>query len=115
MVTVLLFKKIELKKIPNQSDSKFQFGNVITITLAHLLHDIFGAFLAPVLPILIERFSLSLTFSSFLGILQRLPSIINPYIGYLADKIRMRYLIIISPSITAVAMSLLGIAVPERM
>jgi MFS transporter, FSR family, fosmidomycin resistance protein len=99
-----------LKKSNNTSQTKFQLGNVLTVSIAHLLHDTFGAFLAPVLPILIEKFSLSLTFSSFLGILQRLPSIINPYIGYLADKIRMRYLIIVSPAITAIAMSLLGIA-----
>lgn len=94
---------------PNKN-SKFQLGNVLTVSIAHLLHDVFGAFLAPVLPILIERFSLSLLFSSFLGILQRIPSIINPFIGYLADKIRMRYLVIVSPSITAIAMSLIGIA-----
>lgn len=100
----------ELKHSEKSNGTKFQLGNVLTVSAAHLLHDIFGAFLPPVLPILIEKFSLSLTFSSFLGILQRLPSIINPYIGYLADKIRMRYLIIISPSITAVAMSLLGAA-----
>jgi len=37
---------------------KFQLGDVITISCAHLLHDIYSSFLAPILPLLIEKLSI---------------------------------------------------------
>ncbi len=45
-----------------------------------------------------------------LTVIQRIPSLLNPFIGIAADKISVRYLLIIAPSITAVSMSLLGAA-----
>ncbi len=45
-----------------------------------------------------------------LTVIQRIPSLLNPFIGIAADKISVRYLLIIAPSITAVSMSLLGVA-----
>lgn len=41
---------------------------------------------------------------------QRAPSLLNPLIGLIADKISVRYFVIIAPSITAISMSLLGLA-----
>jgi len=93
-----------------ENQKKFQPGNVLTISIAHLVHDIYSSFLAPILPLLIEKLSLNLKYAGFLAVIQRLPSSLNPFIGIIADKIRMRYLIIITPSITTVTMSLLGIA-----
>lgn len=90
--------------------AKFQTGNVLVISIAHMVHDIYSAFLAPVLPLLINKFNLSLSLAGSLTIIGRLPSLLNPVIGLLADKLSVRYLIIISPSVTAVTMSLLGAA-----
>ena len=39
-----------------------------------------------------------------------MPSLANPFIGLLADKVSLRYFIIIAPTITAIVMSLLGFA-----
>lgn len=89
---------------------EFQTGNVIAVSAAHLLHDIYSSFLAPVLPLLIEKLNISYSLSSFLAVVQRLPSVINPFVGLLADKISMRYLVIVAPTITAISMSLLGLA-----
>ena len=80
------------------------------VSFGHLMHDIYTAFLAPVLPLLIERFGLSYSMASLLGLMQRLPNIINPFLGLLADRIAMRYLVIVTPTITAISMSLLGLA-----
>lgn len=91
-------------------NGKFQLGTVLTISLAHMVHDIYSAFLAPILPLLIEKFSLSLSLAGLLTVIMRLPSILNPVIGLLADKISMRYLIIIAPALTAICMSLMGLA-----
>ena len=40
----------------------------------------------------------------------QIPALMNPYIGKLADRISVRYFIILAPAMTAVPMSLLGVA-----
>jgi MFS transporter, FSR family, fosmidomycin resistance protein len=94
----------------SQSNSKFQTANAITISLAHLLHDVYSSFLAPLLPLLIEKLAFSYTAAGFLAVLQRGPSLLNPFVGILADKINTKYFIVLTPSITAISMSLLGLA-----
>ncbi len=88
----------------------FQFFNAISIFFAHLAHDIYTSFLAPVLPLLIEKLGLTYSMAGFLSVAQRIPSILNPLIGYLSDKVRARYLMIVTPATTAIGMSLIGIA-----
>ncbi len=92
------------------SSKKFQAGKVTSISFAHLIHDIYSSFLAPILPLLIEKFGLSYTLASVLSISQRLPSIIYPLVGIIADKYPIRLFVILTPLITAISMSLLGVA-----
>ena len=80
------------------------------ISFGHLMHDTYTSFLAPVLPLLIDKFSLSYSMASLLGLMQRLPNLLNPFLGLLADRMGMRWLVILSPGLTAVAMSLIGLA-----
>ncbi|PIW70049.1 MAG: MFS transporter, partial [Ignavibacteriales bacterium CG12_big_fil_rev_8_21_14_0_65_30_8] len=89
---------------------KFQHGNIITISLAHFVHDTFSGFLAPVLPLLIEKLSISYTLAGFLSGVRNFPSLLNPLIGIIADKISIRYLLIVAPLITSIVMSVLGAA-----
>ncbi len=89
--------------------NKFQQGKVITISFAHFVHDVYSSFLAPILPLLIDKFSLSLSFVSFLTIIQRLPSLLNPLVGHIADKLPIRYVLIAAPALTATTMSLIGL------
>ncbi len=89
---------------------KFRLGPVITISIAHFLHDTYSAFLAPILPLLISKLGISFSMVGVLSTLQRTPSLLNPFIGLMADKIAMRYLVIFAPAITATAMSLIGMA-----
>ena len=95
---------------PMKKSANFETDKVVTISIAHFIHDTYSSFLAPVLPLLITKLGISYSLSSLLSIAQRLPSLLNPFIGLLADKISLRYLVIISPLVTAVAMSLLGVA-----
>ena len=94
----------------NSKDNGFQLGNVVLIATAHLVHDIYSSFLAPILPLLIARFGLSYTLAGLLTVAQRAPSLFNPLLGLLADRIHIRYLLILAPAITSVSMSLLGLA-----
>ncbi|MCD4681096.1 MAG: MFS transporter [Bacteroidales bacterium] len=89
---------------------KFQTGNVLLISISHLLHDIYSSFLAPILPLLIEKLSLSYSMVGLLTVIQRIPSLLNPFIGLLADKMPVRYLVIVTPAITAIVASLFGLA-----
>lgn len=88
----------------------FQPARVVLISFGHLVHDTYTSFLSPLLPLLIEKFSLSYSLAGLLGLMQRLPNLLNPFLGLLADRKGMRWLVIVSPALTAVAMSLLGIA-----
>jgi len=95
--------------------NKQQNNHVITIALAHLAHDTYSAFLAPLLPLLIEKLGISLAMSGFLDIARKIPSLLNPFFGLLAERSDARYFVILSPAITAVCMSLLGVASSYEM
>ena len=73
------------------TDSRpFQTGNVLLISFSHLLNDTYAAFVAPVLPLLINKFGLSYFLAGILTAGIRLPALLNPLIGILADRTRLR-------------------------
>ncbi len=82
---------------------------ILTVSLAHLVQDTYSAFLAPLLPLLIEKLGMSLVMSAFLDIARKIPSLLNPFFGLLAQRSDARYFVILAPAITAIAMSLLGV------
>lgn len=88
--------------------TKVTSKQILIVSGGHLFHDLYASFLAPLLPTLIENFSLSLMSAGILSTFSRIPSILNPFIGYLADKIGARYFVIFAPAITATLMSSLG-------
>lgn len=89
---------------------KFRWAKVLDISAAHMLHDIYSAFLAPLFPILIERLGLSYFMIGGLSVIQRIASLFNPFIGLMVDRKDLRYFIILTPAITAICMSLIGLA-----
>ncbi len=86
----------------------FQTEKIVTISLAHFFHDVYTAFLAPMLPLLIAKFGISLSVAGLLEVIRKIPSLFNPFIGLLADKICLKYLVIFTPGVSAISMSLLG-------
>jgi FSR family fosmidomycin resistance protein-like MFS transporter len=88
----------------------FQARKVLLISGGHFVHDVFSSFLAPFLPLLIRKFGLSMMLAGSLTVFFRLPSLFNPVIGVVSDRRDLRYLAIWAPGVTAVAMSLLGVA-----
>jgi FSR family fosmidomycin resistance protein-like MFS transporter len=89
---------------------KFQADRVIPLAAAHGIHDTYQAFLPPLLPEFIEALALSNTQAGLLTVFLRAPSLAQPFIGYLADRVSLRYFVILAPAVTALMMSLLGIA-----
>ena len=76
--------------------NEFQTEQVLTIASGHLVHDVYSAFLAPLLPLLIEKMSLTLTLAGSLTAFLQFPAILTPIIGHYADKFNLRYLVIIA-------------------
>jgi FSR family fosmidomycin resistance protein-like MFS transporter len=88
----------------------FQTGPVASITLAHATNDAYMSFLAPLLPTLIAKLTLSKTQAGLLAFLQSSPSLLQPLIGHLADRVGLRYCVILAPAVVATLMSLLGVS-----
>ena len=92
------------------SHAAFQTGQILILSICHFIHDVYSSFFAPLLPLLIEKLSLSLTQAGFLSTVMQLPALANPLLGSLADRTSVRYFIILAPAMTAIPMSLLGLA-----
>lgn len=92
---------------PNDS---FQAGQVLAIASGHLINDSFGSFTATLLPLIIAKLGLSLTLAGSLAAVRQLPSLLNPFLGLLVDRGSLRWLAIAAPTITATAMTLIGLA-----
>ncbi|MBN3036810.1 MAG: MFS transporter [Bacteroidales bacterium] len=99
-----------MKEVDTEAHERFQTGNAILVSLTHLLHDIYSSFLSPLRPLLIERFGISLSAASLWDLFQRIPWLLNPLIGIIAERAPARYFVIVTPAVTAAAMSLLGVA-----
>jgi FSR family fosmidomycin resistance protein-like MFS transporter len=95
---------------PADTDRRFDTEKILALSIGHFIHDVYTGFLAPLLPLLIEKLSLSLTQAGFLTTIMQLPALLNPHIGQLADRISGRYFVILAPALTAVPMSLIGMA-----
>ena len=93
-----------------ETDPEFQTERVLTIVGGHFVHDTYTAFLSPLLPLIIEKLSLSLAQAGSLWGFLQLPALLNPFIGYLADRFSLRYFVILAPAVTGTLMSLLGLA-----
>ena len=94
----------------------FQTGNVLLLSFSHFVHDIYTSFLAPLLPLIIESFSITLGQAGLLSTVMQIPSLFNPIIGVLVDrKGLVKWLIILSPTLTAIPMSFIGLATSYGM
>ena len=104
-------KQIKLNKEEVlQSEEIFQTDRVLTISAGHTVHDTFAGFLPPMLPVLIESLSLTNSQAGLLTVFLQAPSLIQPWIGRIADRISLRDVVFLAPAATAILMSLLGVA-----
>ena len=96
--------------MPVKKNETFQTAEILLLSFCHFVHDVYSSFLAPLLPLLIEKLSLSLTQAGALSAVMQLPALLNPFIGQLADRVSLRYFVILAPMMTAIPMSLIGLA-----
>jgi FSR family fosmidomycin resistance protein-like MFS transporter len=94
----------------SKDKNKFQWAKVLDVSGAHMLHDIYSAFFAPLVPLLMEKLGLTYFLVGSLQVIQRIASLFNPFIGLMVDKKELRYFVILTPAITAITMSMIGMA-----
>ncbi|MCY4060880.1 MAG: MFS transporter [Chloroflexi bacterium] len=101
---------VEAAAIKSKTKQKyeFQYPRILLICSGHFVHDIYSAFIAPLLPLLIDKLGLTLVMAGSLPVFMQAPSLLGPLIGYLADRFSVRYLVIFAPAITATLATLIG-------
>jgi FSR family fosmidomycin resistance protein-like MFS transporter len=89
---------------------RFHTGQILSVVSGHFIHDVYTSFVAPLLPLIIEKLSLSLTAAGSLNAILQFPGLLTPLMGYLADRAALRYFLILAPGATATLISALGFA-----
>ena len=95
-------------ELEHGENGEFQTGDVISIAAGHAVHDTFTAFLAPLLPTFVEKFSLTNAAAGLLAAFVQIPSLLQPVIGHLADRTTLKWIVVLGPGVTATVMSFLG-------
>jgi FSR family fosmidomycin resistance protein-like MFS transporter len=95
--------------VKKTGSSSFNFRKVISLASAHGVHDVYSSFLAPLLPVLIERLSLLKVEAGLFMVFQQWPSVLQPVIGHYADRVNFKRLVLLAPMVTAVTMSLFAV------
>jgi FSR family fosmidomycin resistance protein-like MFS transporter len=95
---------------PAAAPSRFDRRGVLAVSGCHLTHDVYGSFVSTILPVLMERYGIPIGAAAGLASAYRLPSVLQPFLGYWADRYDARLLVVTLPAVTALAVTLLGLA-----
>ena len=106
----IVIETTEKPPISEAAEDKFQTLKTLVVSSAHVMHDTYAGFIAPLLPYLIERLSLLKVEAGMFMFLYQGASVFQPLIGNLGDKTNLRKYALIMPAITGIALSLLGTA-----
>ena len=89
---------------------RFQTSKVLAVSFSHLIHDVYGSFLAPLLPLLVGKLGITLSMAGLLDSVRNSPSLFNAGFGLLIDRMKLKYFLVATPAITTIVMSLIGMA-----
>lgn len=106
----IVIESVEKLPVNEASEDKFQTLKTLVVSSAHVVHDTYAGFIAPLLPYLIERMSLLKVEAGMFLFLYQGASVLQPVIGHLGDKTNLRKYALIMPAITGICLSLLGTA-----
>ena len=93
-----------------QTTVGFRRANVLVISIAHFIHDLYTAFLAQSLPLIIQKLSISTTKAGLLSVFQLLPNYFTFMVGLYGGNVKAKYFVMFAPSVTTISMSLIGVA-----
>jgi MFS transporter, FSR family, fosmidomycin resistance protein len=98
----------DAKATPEADD--FQTAEVISVAAAHGAHDTYFSFLPTILPLLIEKFSISTSQAGLLTAVSQLPNLMQPLIGLLADRKNLKMIVVLAPALSGSLITLIGVA-----
>lgn len=77
---------------------------------AHFAHDLYPSYIGVLIPYVQQHLGISLALASLMVPAQQMPSILQPFIGYLADRTSRRLFVVLTPGIAALSLSMIGLA-----
>ena len=84
---------------------------IFALSLVHFVGDFYTSFVNPLFPVFVERFSLSLAQVGLIaGVSRLLAFIVQPSVGYLADRYQTRFFVLGGPLLAIVFIPLVGVA-----
>ena len=84
---------------------------VIAVGIAHFINDAYSSFLSPLIPRLMDNLGMSIAVAASLAMTWSLAgSLIQPATGYLADRYGRKFFVVGGSLISAVFLSLIGVA-----
>ncbi|MFH1930846.1 MAG: MFS transporter [Pseudomonadota bacterium] len=84
---------------------------IFVLTLVHFVGDFYMSFVTPLLPVFVEKFSLTLTQVGLItGISRFLAFVVQPPVGYIADHYRTRAFVLGGPLLAIAFIPLVGLA-----
>jgi FSR family fosmidomycin resistance protein-like MFS transporter len=87
------------------------FKIIFALSLVHFIGDFYNAFVIPLLPIFITKYSLTLAQAGLIaGFSRFLAFVVQPPIGYLSDRYSTRFFVLGGPVLVIVFISLSGIS-----
>ncbi len=99
----------EVSEVPAPVSS-FDARSTFIVSGAHLSHDIYGSFMGVLIPAVQEKLGISLAMVSLMIPAQQMPSIVQPFVGYLADRTTRKWFVVLAPAVAAISLSTVGLA-----
>ena len=90
--------------------TRFDAPTVLLLSGAHFVHDAYPAFTGVMLPLLIDKLGLTIGQAGVMASGIKWTALLQVVIGYFADKVDSRYLVIAAPAVTAISISCIGLA-----
>ena len=91
-------------------EDEYDARGTYTVAGAHLSHDLYSSFRDPLIPYVQENLGISLFAASLMVPAQSLPSLLQPFIGVLADRTSKRWFVVLAPAVAGMSTSMIGLA-----
>ena len=89
---------------------RFDAPTVLLLSGAHFVHDAYPAFTGVMLPLLIDKLGLTIGQAGAMASGIKWTTLLQVVMGYVADRVDSRYLVIAAPAVTAISISCIGLA-----
>lgn len=92
------------------SPQEYNARGTWTVAGGHFSNDLYGSFISVLIPAVQSKLGIPLALASLMVPAQQMPSVLQPFIGYLADRTSKRWFVVLSPGVAAAALSMTGLA-----